>query len=81
MLGITTQLETREFIPDYKARSIVLGKEIRILPPAGTDGTRDELKGTPATAVDIAEDGGLVVRLKDGTNRTLNSGEISIRFA
>lgn len=33
-----------------------------------------------ATAVDIDDDGGLVVQYKNGSTETLNSGEISIRL-
>ena len=36
-------------------------------------------KVTPATAIAIDESGGLVVRLEDGSETTLRSGEISVR--
>lgn len=79
VLEIYENMETREFLREYKDRSFVLGKEILIISPAGSDKERNLKEGIPATAVDIDGDGGLVVRHKDGTVQTLNSGEISIR--
>jgi len=58
------------FLDDYKRRSAVLGKEIRVV------GKRDEIIGT---AVDISEEGQLLVRLDDGTLREVLSGEVSVR--
>ena len=55
----------------YRARSAVLGRAIRIL-PLGAD-------PIPATAVDIEPDYRLRVRLSDGTERLLGTGEVSIR--
>jgi hypothetical protein len=40
---------------------------------------RNLAEGVPATAIDIDSDGGLVVRYRDGSVQTLNTGEISIR--
>lgn len=79
VLEINEKLESREFLADYKKRSFVLGKEILIIPTAGSDQERNLTEGTPATAVDIDENGGLVVQYRDGSIETLNSGEISIR--
>lgn len=78
-LDVSENLASREFIPEYKKRSFVLGKEILILPPGRNGGERNLTEGTSAVALDIDQDGGLVVRYKDGSIDTLNSGEISIR--
>ena len=68
-------LEQVEQLPDcyaaYQSRSVLLGKEIFILPLEG--------EPIPATALDILPDFSLLVRLKDGTERALNSGEVSVR--
>lgn len=61
----------KSIIEEYKKRSVVLGKSIEI--------HRHDGKVTHALAVDIDDRGGLVVRLRDGTEQTLNTGEISIR--
>lgn len=58
-------------IAEYKERSILLGKNIEIL--------RQGEEVTRAIAVDIDDMGGLVVRLDDGSEQTLRTGEISIR--
>lgn len=79
VLEINENLESREFIKDYKARSFVLGKEIRIIPTVRSEQDRDLSEGVIAMAVDIDGDGGLIVQYKDGSVKTLNTGEISIR--
>ena len=79
VLEINENLEFREFIKDYKARSFVLGKEIRIIQTVRSEKNGDLSEGIIATAVDIDGDGGLVVQYKDGSIQTLNTGEISIR--
>lgn len=58
------------FLDDYKSKSAVLGKEIRVI------GKREEITGT---AVDITGEGQLVVRLEDGSLREVLSGEVSVR--
>jgi len=75
---IDEKLFSKDFIREYKERSFILGKEILIINAAAPDGQRNP-EGTPATAVDIDEEGGLVVRHPDGRLETLKSGEVSIR--
>jgi BirA family biotin operon repressor/biotin-[acetyl-CoA-carboxylase] ligase len=79
MLEINGNLESRDFIDEYKSRSFVLGKEILVIPTSGLGKERNLAEGIPASAIDIDGDGGLVVRYRDGAVQTLNSGEISIR--
>lgn len=70
VLTLCDQLEDRSFIQEYKQRSIILGKEVKVI----HDNTSEQ-----AVAVDIDANGGLVIEKLDGTIKTLNSGEISIR--
>lgn len=79
VVEVNETLESKAFLSEYKRRSFVLGKEIIIIQTTGSEQERNLAEGIPATAVDIDRDGGLVVRLRDGSFRTLNSGEISIR--
>lgn len=51
-------MQDRSFIAEYKARSIVLGKDIEVI-----QGTNSE----KATAIDIDENGGLMIEKQDGT--------------
>lgn len=67
---IQTDLVERSFLSEYKSRSCILGERINVITPAST---------YPATAVDINHSGHLVVEYEDGSIKTLNSGEISIR--
>ena len=63
--------ETRELKlpPEYRERSMLLGKEIRICGGSQT--------GT-AQALDICSDGRLKVRMEDGTECILSCGEVSV---
>lgn len=65
---ISQVVKDKSFISEYKKKSMVLGKEIEVIG-----------KGL-ATAIDIDQKGGLIVRYKNGEMYTLNSGEISIRL-
>ena len=71
LYGFMQQLTQRPWMEEYRRASAVLGKEIRCI-----QGEHSFL----ATALEIDESGGLVVRRADGTCETLHSGEISIRF-
>lgn len=63
--------ETDNCFLAYKQRSFLLGKEINILHPDGSH--------TPATALNVDRNYRLVVRLADGREALLNSGEVSVR--
>lgn len=63
-------LETREFLPEYRRRSMILGEKIRFL--------RNNA-WYEATAMDIDRNGGLIVERADMALETLSSGEVSIR--
>lgn len=71
MLDLAADLSDRSYLDDYKANSLVLGKDICYV----QDQTNHHGK-----AVDIDKDGGLVVQTPTGQTITLNSGEISIRL-
>jgi len=63
-------LPAREFLDEYRARSIVLGRDIQVISPKGE---------TSARALAIDDDCRLVVRYEDGSTAALGSGEISVR--
>lgn len=60
------------YLAAYRSHCVNLGKTVRLLPFGG---------GEPETAqaVDIDEEFGLVVRGADGKERTVRSGEVSVR--
>lgn len=64
------ELSKREFLKEYRERSILIGKEIVY--------SRGNEKFA-ATAEDIDDDGALVVRYEDGSVEALRSGEVSVR--
>jgi len=55
----------------YRRDCVNLGKRIQLI---HTDGTR-----TAAEALDIDQDFGLIVRTEDGEQKTVHSGEVSVR--
>ncbi|HWQ29354.1 MAG TPA: biotin--[acetyl-CoA-carboxylase] ligase [Negativicutes bacterium] len=57
-------------LPEYRERSAVIGREVRIISRKGE---------TTGEAVDINEEGQLLVRLQDGSIREIMSGEVSVR--
>ena len=61
-----------EVFRKYRARSMVIGMPIRILFPGK--------EPQPATALALERDYGLRVRMADGSEQVLRSGEISIRM-
>ncbi len=63
-------LYSRSYVSLYKERCNVLGKDINVI---------FDDKSTPAKALDIDENCGLVVQYENGRIETLGSGEISVR--
>ena len=70
ILSIIPKIKDYDFISEYKKRSIILNQEIMY-----TSGGIYS-KGR---AIDINNDGSLVIKHDDGSIKILNSGEISIR--
>lgn len=69
-MSLCANLQPGSFLPEYKARSLVLDKEIKVFqgPEPYT-----------AKAIGIDDQGGLIVQKPDGTIAVLNTGEITIR--
>jgi len=70
VLELCNDLGNRDFLKEYKAHSMVLGHKISVY---------QHNAWSPARAIDISEDGGLIIENEAGQLQTLNSGEISIR--
>ena len=67
---VCAELETREYLEEYKLRSCVLGKSIQLI--RGKESQE-------AFALDVDRDAHLVVRLPNGSIQTIRSGEISLK--
>ena len=65
-------LASGAFMAENRERSVVIGREVTVLGAA---------EPYSAKAVDIDEQGRLIIRLSDGRAETLNSGEISVRLS
>lgn len=59
-----------EYLQEYRRRCVTLGREVRLVGPGGE---------TPATALDIDDSFALRVRLADGREEAVSSGEVSVR--
>lgn len=70
ILSISSNLEKKEFLKEYRHRSLILGKQITY--------TKNN-KVEEAFAQDIDEFGRLVVLKEDGKTEVLSSGEVSIQ--
>lgn len=62
--------EREGYLAEYHRRCVTLGKEVKLVTP------NDE---TGAIALDIDDDFALRVRLQDGREETVSSGEVSVR--
>ncbi len=58
------------WVEEYRRRCVTLGREVRLLWSEQQE---------RAVAMDVDGQFGLVVRLEDGTARTLRTGEVSVR--
>ena len=72
MEEMLNDLSTKNFLPEYRRRSNVLGQRVTIL--------RNGLPCGTGLAVDIDEQARLAVRLDNGETEHLNSGEISCKI-
>lgn len=82
LIDIQSELSGSRFMREYKDRSCVLGKEILFFPggiPTATGLPGDDAGDNRGIVEDFDDCGGLVVRLADGSTKTLSTGEISIR--
>jgi len=59
------------YLAAYRRDCVNLGKPVQLIAP---DGTREA-----ATALDVDEDFGLIVRTADGRTKTVRAGEVSVR--
>ena len=67
-----SMLPQADYVANYRSRSLVLGKEIQVISPDGTQ---------KATALDVDEECHLIVRYEDGKREKLSSGEISVKLS
>ncbi|MGV8906786.1 MAG: biotin--[acetyl-CoA-carboxylase] ligase [Acetobacterium sp.] len=70
VLELCENLENRDFLNDYKKHSMVLGHKIKV---------HKQNEWSFARAIDISDNGGLIIENETGELETLNSGEITIR--
>lgn len=64
-------------IEEYKNRSMLINKTVTVHPITGGDGT-GAASSYDAVAAGITDDARLVVRMADGRERMLNSGEVTL---
>ena len=62
--------DTAAYLAQYRRSCVNLGKQVQLIGPQGR---------TQALALDVDDQFGLVVRMEDGTERVIRSGEVSVR--
>lgn len=67
-----------DYIDEYKNRSFVIGKKVRIL-PTGVEEPEDINACEQVFVLDIDEECGLLIEHENGEREIMNNGEISIR--
>ena len=67
---ILDDIDSREFLKEYKEKSNLIGRDVVIV----WNGNEEDAK-----VIDIGEDASLIVKLADGSIRSLNSGEAKIK--
>lgn len=67
------------FMKSYREKNLVPGKQITVYKGIYKNDP-SEVPSRPARALDIDDNGGLIVLYSDGSRETLTSGEISIRI-
>lgn len=68
---IMKELPQRSFLKEYREHSMLIGRSILV--------QNAQSEPVEACAVDIDENGGLVIELSDGSRQTLNTGEVTVR--
>lgn len=81
--SILEEADTKKLIREYKSRSFILGHQIMIYNTITGSSPDKDTKGIRARAIDIDQNGGLVVEYLEGRRmremETITSGEVSIR--
>lgn len=82
-LELVKDFDKTRIVEEYKTRSMLLGKNILIYGTNGSALPENGGKGVKARAIDIDENGGLVVEYLEGVMNhqmeTITSGEVTIR--
>lgn len=79
-LKFAENIESREFIREYRDRSMVVGKNVTVYKGIYSISPEKELEGRSAKVLGIDDDGGLEVIYADEKRELLTSGEISVRI-
>ena len=79
-LKFAENIESREFIREYRDRSMVIGKNVTVYKGIYSISPEKELEGRSAKVLGIDDDGGLEVIYADEKRELLPSGEISVRI-
>ena len=62
--------DVAKYVEEYRRSCVTLGKTVQLISPLGRE---------TVEAIGIDEQFGLVVRTADGTEKTVRSGEVSVR--
>ena len=75
--------DKKKLLREYRSRSMILGQQILLYGTSYSDMPEHGGKGVRARAIDIDENGGLIVEYMEGRRsrqmETITSGEVTIR--
>ena len=83
LFAVLSEPDRKKLLREYKSRSFILGEPIMIYNTLTGQSPTKETKGIRARAIDIDDNGGLVVEYMEGRRmremETITTGEVSIR--
>ncbi len=74
LMALVDPLDSRNFMDEYRRRSLILGRDIRF-----TDASRRDRQAREGRVEAIDDSGALLIRTPEGEALLLNSGEITVR--
>lgn len=76
------KLPAKEYLEEYRKRSIAIGRQVQIIVPGKEDrqGSEDTLARDHALVLGVDDECHLLVQYDDGTTDSLSNGEISIKI-
>ena len=78
-LDYVGEIDERKFMETYRAKSMLIGKEILVYKGVYNRNPKEELRGVPARVTGIGDEGGLEIIHTDGSREVLTTGEVTVR--
>ena len=80
VLSYLEDIDSREFMDTYRAKNLLMGRDIKVFKGVYRTDPEHDLSGIPARVLGIDDNGGLQVIYTDGRRETLTTGEVTVRL-